>query len=155
MIQLKKESIRFLFIAIVLAILIQLADATATSFTVPKGEEITRSISLVVEDRVLVKFTIVGQTASTLDFFIIDPHGDMQVEFSRVGTVSYPFVCDEAGEYVLHFSNTDMSEDKLVTLDYEIQHYIFGIPQMLFLTIIIVLVSVVAVATFIMMGKPH
>jgi len=61
--------------------------------------------------------------------------------------------CDEAGEYVLHFSNTDASEDKLVTLNYEIQHYIFGIPQMLFLTIIIVLVCVGAVATFILMGK--
>jgi len=155
MIQLKKEPIRFLFIVTVFAILIQLADATAISFPVPKGEEITKSISLVVEDRVLVKFTVVGQTASTLDFFITDPHGDMQVEFSRVGTVSYPFVCDEAGEYVLHFSNTDTSEDKLVTLDYEIQHYIFGVPQMLFLTTIIVLVSVAAVATFILMGKPH
>ncbi len=48
-----------------------------------------------------------------------------------------------------------MSENKLVTSDYEIQHYIFGIPQMLFLTTIIVLVSVTAVATFILMGKPH
>jgi len=155
MIRLKKEPIRYLLITIVLAILVQLANATATSFTVPKGEEISKSISLVVEDHVLVKFTVVGQSESTLDFYIADPHGDMQVEFSRVGTVSYPFVCDETGEYVLHFSNTDTSEDKLVTLDYEIQHYIFGIPQMLFLTIIIVLVSVAAVATFILMGKPH
>jgi hypothetical protein len=153
MIRLKKEPIRFLFVVAVFAILVQLADATATSFTVPKGEEITRSISLVVEDRVLVKFTVVGQTASTLDFYITDPNGDVKVEYSRVGTVSYPFICDEAGEYVLHFSNTDTSEDKLVTLDYEISHYIFGIPQMLFLTIIIVLVSVAAVATFTLMGK--
>jgi len=155
MILLKKGLVRFLFIVIVLAILVQPADATAISITVPKGEEITKSISLVAEDRVLVKFTVVGQTASTLDFYITDPNGDVQVEYSRVGTVSYPFVCDEAGEYVLHFSNTDTSEDKLVTLNYEIQHYIFGIPQMLFLTIIIVLVSVAAVATFILMGKPR
>jgi hypothetical protein len=155
MIRLEREPIRFLFIVIVLTILVQLADATATSFTVPKGEEITRSISLVVEDRVLVKFTVVGQTASTLDFYITDPSGDVKVEYSKVGTVSYPFVCDEAGEYLLHFSNADTSEDKLVTLDYEISHYIFGVPQMLFLTIIIVLVSVAAVAAFILMGKPH
>lgn len=155
MIRLKKEPIRFLFIIIVSAILVQLSDATAISFKVLKGEEITKSISLVVEDRVLVKFYVVGQTASTLDFYITDPNGDVKVEYSRVGTVSYPFVCDEAGEYVLHFSNTDTSEDKHVTLDYEIQHYIFGIPQMLFLTLIIVLVSVAAVATFILMGKPR
>jgi hypothetical protein len=155
MIWLKKELVRFLFIVIVFAVLVQLADATATSFYVEKGEEKTISINLVVEDRVLVKFTVVGQTASTLDFYITDSNGDVQVEYSRVGTVSYPFVCDEAGEYVLHFSNTDTSEDKLVTLDYEISHYIFGIPQMLFLTIIIVLVSMGAVATFTLMGKPR
>jgi len=61
MIRLERESICFLFIVIVFVILVQLADATATSFTVPKGEEITRSISLVVEDRVLVKFYVVGR----------------------------------------------------------------------------------------------
>jgi len=44
----------------VLAILVQLADATAISFTVPKGEEMTKSISLMVEDCVLVKFSVVG-----------------------------------------------------------------------------------------------
>lgn len=155
MIRLKKEPIRFLFIIIVLGILVQHAEATAISFTVPKGEEITRTISLVVEDRVLVKFTVVGKTAHTLDFYITDPDGDVKVEYPNVGRVSYPFVCDEAGEYVLHFSNTDSPEDKHVALDYEIQHYIFGIPQMLFLTIIIVLVCMAAVATFILMGKRH
>jgi hypothetical protein len=151
MIRLKRGPIRFLFIVIVFAILVQHADATAISFEVQRGEEITRSINLVVEDRVLVKFTVVG----TLDFYITDPNGDVQIEYSRVGIVSYSFVCDEAGEYVLHFSNTDSSEDKHVALDYEIQHYIFGIPQTLFLTIIIVLVCMAAVATFILMGKPH
>jgi hypothetical protein len=155
MIQPKKKLIHFLFIIIVFSILVQLADATATSFTVRKGEEETKSISLAVEDHVLVKFTVVGQTESTIDFNIDDSHGNVKVEYSKVGTVSYPFVCDEAGEYFLHFSNIDGPEDKLVTLDYEIAHYIFGIPQMLFLTIIIVLVCMGAVATFILIGKPH
>ena len=151
MIRLKRGPIRFLFIVIVFAILVQHADATVISFEVPRGEEVTRSINLVVEDRVLVKLTVVG----TLDFYITDPNGDVQIEYSRVDFVSYSFVCDEAGEYVLHFSNTDSSEDKLVALDYEIQHYIFGIPQMLFLTIVIVLICMAAVATFILMGKRH
>jgi hypothetical protein len=155
MIRLKKEPVRFLFVVAVFAILVQLADATATSFTVRKGEEETKSISLAVEDHVLVKFTVVGQTESTIDFNIADSHGNVKVEYSNVPSVSYAFVCDEAGEYFLYFSNIGGSEDKLVTLDYEIAHYIFGIPQMLFLTIIIVLVSMGAVATFTLMGKPR
>ncbi len=40
-----------------------------------------------------------------------------------------------------------------MTLDYEIDHYIFGIPQMLFMTIIIAVVCVVGVAVFIMLSK--
>jgi hypothetical protein len=155
MIQPKKELIRFLFFVMVLSILVQIAEATTIKFTVPEGEEITKPISLVVEDHVSVKFTVVGQTASTLDFCITDPHRNVKVEHRNTGNVNYCFVCDEAGEYVLHFNNTDTSESKLVTLNYEIQHYIFGIPQMLFLTIIIVLVCMAAVATFILMGKPR
>jgi len=103
----------------------------------------------------LVKFTVLGQTENTLDFYITDSHGNVKVEYNNIGNVDYRFVCEEAGEYVLHFSNKGRSEDKLVTLEYEIQHYIFGIPQMLFLTIIIVLVCTGAVTTFMLMGKPH
>ena len=150
-----KNIVRFLFIVIVFSVLIQTAEATTVDFTVPGGEEITKPISLAVEDHVSVKFTIVGQTESALDFSITDPHGDVKVEYSDVGIVDYRFVCDEAGTYVLHFSNIGKTEGQLVILNYEIQHYIFGIPQMLFLTIIIVLVCVGAVATFMLIGKPR
>lgn len=154
MIQLNKELIHFLFIVTILSILVQPVEATTMSFTVPKDDKKIVSIRLVVEDHVLIEFTVVGKTGSTLDFYITDPHGNVKFEDSKA-TVIYAFTCDEAGEYVLHFSNTDMIEDKLVVLNYEIQHYIFGIPQMLFLTIIIVLVCMAAVATFILLGKPR
>lgn len=55
----------------------------------------------------------------------------------------------------MHFSNSASSEDRLVSLDYEVQHYILGMPQMLFLTAVIVVVCVAAVAVFILMGKPR
>jgi len=45
--------------------------------------------------------------------------------------------------------------DKLVTLDYEVEHYIFCIPQMVFLTIIIAIICIIAVATFILQSKTH
>jgi hypothetical protein len=125
------------------------------SFSVPEGEELTKPISLVVDDRVSIEFTIVGQTKSELDFYITDPQGNVTVEYSQVGTVKHCFACDKAGEYIMHFSNTDQAEDKLVTLNYEVQHYIFGMPQTLFLTILIALVCVGAVAAFALIGKPR
>jgi hypothetical protein len=130
-------------------------NATTMNFTVPEGEELTKPIDLAVDDRVSIEFTVVGQAKSQLDFYITDPQGNVKVEYSQVGTVKYCFACDTAGEYILHFSNVDQTEEKLVTLNYEVQHYIFGMPQMLFLTIFIALVCVGAVAAFVMMGKPR
>ena len=102
----------------------------------------------------MIRFTVVGLSDSSLHFYITYPNGT-EKDFGRRGDFHDSFVCDTEGKCVLHFSNTDSTEDKLVALNYEVQHYIFGIPQMLFLTIITVIVCVAAVAAFILMGKPR
>jgi hypothetical protein len=150
----RKLLIPFLFIAIVFSILVQLAEATSMTFTVHGEEEIPKTISLAVEDRVLIRFVVVGQSDSSVHFYMTYPNGT-EKDFGRWGDFHYSFVCDAEGEHILHFSNADSTEDKFVTLNYEIEHYIFGIPQMLFLVIIIVVVCVAAVAVFIFMGKPR
>jgi hypothetical protein len=66
---------------------------------------------------------------------------------------SYSFVCDQEGECVLRFVNTDQMENKLVTLNYEIDHYVFGMPQMLFMTLFIVLACIGGVVAYVMIGK--
>jgi len=137
------------------AILIQTVPATAMAFSVPAGEEDTRKLDLAVDDRVLIHFTVTGgQFENTLEFHMVYPNGTTK-DFGTVGVVTINFVCDKEGEYVLHFSNVGSSENKYVSLDYEIQHYIFGLPQMLFLTIIIALFCVGMVAAFVLMGKSH
>ncbi len=155
MIQFSKVLIRFIFLVILLSIFVLFVEATTMNFTVHGGEEMTKQISLAVEDHVVIKFTVVGQTESVLNFYIVCSNGTLREFGNMIGTFTYSFICNEAGEYVLHFSNKDFSEDKLVTLNYEVGHYIFGIPQMLFLAIIIALVCMAAVATFIFMSKPH
>ena len=154
MIKSRKLLTRFLFIAIAFSIIVKFAEATSMNVTVQGDKEETKSISLAVEDRVLIRFTVVGPSDSSLHFYITYPNGT-EKDFGKIGDFHDSFVCDTEGECVLHFSNIDSTEDKLVTLDYEVQHYIFGIPQMLFLTIIIVVVCVAAVAVFILMGKPR
>ena len=69
----------------------------------------------------------------------------MQVEFITLTPAHLP----------LHFSNTFSSESKLVTLDYELEHYILGMPQMLFLALVVVAICVAALAVFILMGRPR
>jgi hypothetical protein len=79
------------------------------------------------------------------------PNGTVK-EFGKSGDFSYSFVCDSEGEYGLNFTNNEEGET-LVTLNYEVDHYIFGMPQMLFMVIVIAFVSVIGVAVFIGLSK--
>ena len=146
----------FLIILTAFSSSIRFGQATVASFTVRAGKETTRSLSLAIEDRVAIKFAVVGgQGGSTLDFWITCPNGTDKAIYIDVGNLDYRFMCDAEGNYTMHFSNDGSFEDMFVSLDYEVQHYIFGMPQMLFLTMIVVVVCVAAVAVFILMGKPR
>jgi hypothetical protein len=147
----RKSLTRFLFVLAVIMVSVGLAEATTTSLTVEQGDEVKCPINLAVEDRVLIRFTVVGETASIVHFSLIFPNSTVK-DFGEVGEFSYSFVCDAEGQYTLRFVNKDLTENKLVTLDYEVDHYVFGMPQMLFLTIIIVLACIGGVAAFVVMS---
>jgi len=147
-------ALTFLFLSIMLLSTVCLVKAATRSFTVPSGEEITEILSLAVEDHVTIIFTVGGLTEGTVNFYMTFPNGTLK-EFGRRASLDYRFICDLKGEYILHFSNEYSTQSVLVTLNYEIQHYIFGIPQTLFFTLIIAAVCVAAVTAFILMGRQH
>ena len=154
MANLRRSPVNVLIILALLSGLIALGQATMISFTVKAGEEVTHPINLIVEDRVLIQYKIVGENANAMQFSIGFPN-DTVKDFGGSGDFSYSFICDVEGEYVLHFVNTDQTEDIRVTLDYEVQHYIFGIPQMLFMAIIVVLACIGGVFAFVIMGRSY
>jgi len=151
-----RRSLGYILIFLALTVVfIGLGHATTTQFTLNSEEEITHPINLIKEDRVLIQFTAIGGEANTLHCSLIFPNGT-EKDFGEVGKASYSFVCDAEGEYKLHFTNTDQTENKLVTLNYEIDHYILGMPQMLFMVILIAVVSMIGVAVFIGLSrKPY
>jgi hypothetical protein len=55
----RKSLTRFLFILAVLMVLTGLAEATTTNLTVEQGNEVNYPINLAVEDRVLIRFTVI------------------------------------------------------------------------------------------------
>jgi hypothetical protein len=154
MANLRRSLVYVLIILALLVVLMGLGQATITSIIVKSGEEVTHPINLIVEDRVLIQYKVVGGNANAMQFSISFPNASVR-DFGGSGDFSYSFICDVEGEYVLHFVNTDQTEEIRVTLDYEVQHYIFGIPQMLFLTIIIVLACIGGVAAFVLMGRTY
>jgi len=140
-----------LFFAVIL-FLTASASAATMSFTLRSGETVTRTLDLAVEDHVTVIVTVGGQSDSVIDFYVTFPNGTVK-DFGKVGYLDYRFVCDSKGEYVLHFSNADSTLEKQVTLNYEVQPYILGVPQMFFLVIIIAVICVAAMAVFVLMGR--
>jgi hypothetical protein len=152
MAHLKKSHASLIIILALLVVLSGLAQATTTNLTVQPGKEITYPINLAVEDRVLIQFKVIGQTSHTLHFSLVFPNATVK-DFGESGDFGYSFICDAEGAYTFHLVNSDLAESKLVTVDYEVDHYIFGIPQMLFMTILIAVASIVGVAVFIMLSK--
>ena len=146
------------YILIILALTVAFtgfANATTTNFTLKGGGELTHPINLIVDDRVLIQYNVISaiaDTPNTVQFSINFPNGTVK-DFGEKADFSYSFVCDAGGEYTLNFTNNDQTENKLVTLNYEIEHYIFGMPQMFFMVIVIAVVSVVGVAVFIGLSK--
>ena len=150
----RKVVFAFIILAL-LGVLMGLGKATIVSVKVQSGEEVTHPLDLVVEDSVLIQYKFVEGKVSALQFSISFPNGTVR-SFSGTGDFSHSFICDAEGRYMLHFVNTDQSEALWLTLDYEVQHYIFGIPQMLFMVILIAVVSMVGVAVFIGLSrKPY
>jgi hypothetical protein len=157
MTNLRRTSVYALIIIALLAVSMGGVQAMTTIFTVKGGEEVTYPINLVAEDRVLIQFSAavisaVGEASNTVHFSIVFPNGTAR-DFGEVGQTSFSFVCDAEGEYTLHFVNNDQTAEKSVTLNYEIDHYIFGIPQMLFMVILIAVVSMIGVAVFIGLSR--
>ncbi|UCG36218.1 MAG: hypothetical protein JSV64_06275 [Candidatus Bathyarchaeota archaeon] len=130
------------------------AIAHAYSETVQlAGHETTvREIELNEGDRLSGSVRTVG---SAINFSIADPD-DLRV-FNRTVTGSYSFdlTAAKTGIYRLHVENLFSEETKSVTLNYNVQRYIFGFPQEYIILFFIVGLALVAIAVFVAMSpKP-
>lgn len=126
----KSASIALLIGLIMIASMVDLLGATTLSMSVPPGEEVNQKIDLVVDDRVRIQFAVVGTKNSFISFSFVYPNST-EMSFGEIGVLSHSFVCDSKGEYTMYFVNKDTTDSKLVTLNYEIEHYMFGMPQTL------------------------
>ncbi len=148
----------FLLASLVAMMFLPPAYARTMTLNVAAGEEKSEPLNLSVDDHVVMKVSVIGLgggSENVLDFSLCNPDGTVKKSFVGTGSVDYSFICEVDGTYAMNFSNVAYPHDKQVTLNYEIEHYIFGMPQMFFLTIVIAILCVAAVAVFIFMGKPH
>jgi len=127
-------------------------QAATESLNVQGGKEFVRTIDLETEDRIRLTYTVLGQASSTLRFWMVFPNATTK-DYGETTQGTIIFISDVKGRCELHFDNSNSSDTKLVTFNYEIEHYIFGIPQIPFLLIVITLFLLCIVAGYILMGK--
>jgi hypothetical protein len=128
------------------------AQAATESLNIQAGEDSVRKINMSAEDHIRITFTVLSQSASSFRFWMIFPNGTRN-NYEQSTTYNISFASDVQGECELHFDNTNSTDTQLVTLNYEIEHYYFGIPEIPFLIIVIGVLLLCIVAGYITMGK--
>ena len=151
--QLKNGALPLILFLLIVSLATCNANATTENFTVAPESEVTKSLNLQKDDRVAIGFTVVGQTINALNFSVTDPNGDTIIQYDTVGQKSFSLHATTPGVYILHFDNSDSPKEKMVTLNYDVQHYILGIPQTLFYVLVIAVISVIGIAFFVLLGK--
>ena len=151
--QRKKTVLPLILFLIATTLVAGIPKAETENFTVAPETEVTRSLNLQKDDRAAISFTVVGQSIHALNFYVTDPNGNVIVWHATAGQKSFSLQAATPGVYTLHFDNSDWLEEKTVTLNYDVQHYILGLPQTLFYVLIIAAISVVGIVLFVVLGK--
>ena len=131
---------------------IGIVHANAGSFNLAPGNQTVCEIPVSSGDRVQVTFTAVGDNSNSLLFWIAFPNSTVTTP-GNVDQYSASFTSSVGGTCELHFNNTSSSETILVALNYEVDHYIFGIPEMIFVLAVIVVLLMVFVSVYVVMNK--
>jgi hypothetical protein len=126
--------------------------ATTESVNVEAAKEVVCKINVVSQDRVQITFVTTGQSSSNLSILIKYPNSTV-LNLGEIDQYSTKFISDVQGTCEVHFDNTNSSESAFVALNYNVDHYIFGIPEMIVVLLAIVVLLMVVVSGYIIMGK--
>lgn len=127
-------------------------NAYSETIELPAKDSATRTVNLNEGDVVSGRITIVG---NPINFSLSDPDNIIIQEYTISGPTNFQFTAAKTGMYSFRFENGFSDEIKFVTLNYNVQHYIFGFPQEYILVFLIVGLAVVAVVVFVAMSpKP-
>ncbi len=128
------------------------AQATTESLNLQAGKTLIRTIDIAAGDRVSIKFLTIGGTPNTLHFWVLFANGTM-TDYGEVNTLEIFFTPEVSGPFTMNFDNSNSSSPALVTLNFEVEHYYFGIPSLLFILVAITVLLAGIAAGYIIMGK--
>ena len=130
---------------------IGIVHAATEGFNVEAGQDFVCKIDVSAGDRVQLSFFTTGQESSVLCFSLVFPNSTV-ISVGDVGQYSTSFTSNVGGTCELQFDNNSTAP-VYVALNYEVDHYILGMPEMIFVLAAIVVLLMVIVAGYIIMSK--
>jgi len=146
----------FLVWIILFAVTLVGAVADNASFTVQPNQKHSIKLNLRETDRVDGSFSVLSDDNTGINFYVIDPAGNTIKRYDKVTHINFWFVAQITGDYKLHFDNTfSQSYSKTIALNYNVVHFIMGMPQEQFLLIVIAVFIVIGLIAFALLSpKP-
>jgi hypothetical protein len=142
----------FIFVFVLMAIVVSLAQASTESVSIRPGDQFVRTLQLGGGDQVALTFKVLGPYPTTLDFSVLFPNGTT-TDYGTRSQGSFRLSTEVEGKCLFVFENSDSLDVQLLTLDYNVEHYILGLPMLLFVLVAVAGLLVFVVAGYMVMGK--
>jgi len=140
------KKIALCLLAFTMFLFVGFAYAPTRTLSVEGKQKISIPLELKENDRFSGKILVSGNL--DIDFYVVDPNGNVFLSYIKVGNLEFAFSAPRDGQYTFYFDNTESDQQKDVTFNYNIQHYIFGVPQELFLLGVIVVIIMICLVVF-------
>jgi len=135
-----------------LSIITGTVAADNANFVLQPQQEHRITLSLKETDSVSGSFSVVSDDDTGINFCIIDPQNTTILRHTDVKHKSFSFIAEATGNYQLHFDNSVSSNyEKTVALNYNIIHYIMGMPQEQFLFLIVAAVALIGILAYVVL----
>jgi hypothetical protein len=148
---LPKTKLTLVALILIVAFMVAVGSVTGdnASFTVQPKQEQLITLNLSKTDRVDGSFSVVSDDNTGINFYVTDPAGNTVVQYGNTTQTNFSFIAQTTGTYTLHFDNTfSQNSSKTVALNYNVVHFIMGMPEEQFLLIVVAVVIVIAMIAF-------
>jgi len=138
------------FFAVVFSIIVYSAIAETGTFDILSQQQQIVTVNLNSGDK--ISGTVVVNGEGAIDFWISDPQNNNATAPTSVGQRTFSFTAESSGTFSLHLYNKEASSVS-VTLNYNVSRQIFGMPQEIFLLIVIVGVILLLIIIWALLSK--
>jgi hypothetical protein len=142
--QFKKGSIP-LFLLLTFSLFATVCSVIADTRTCEIEPQQQQTITLNLNNGDSVSGTIVVNGQGLIHFWISDPQGMNVTDYGNVGKTDFSLNAQTSGTFTLHMFNTSPDSSVSATINYNATYRILGMPQELFLLLVIVGVALLLI----------